>query len=80
MTTHERINPAFILAAARVEMARFGFDQNQNPHPIFCRLARLRTTPAPSRKVLAEIDRIEAEIERSMVEAEAEAQARYNAG
>lgn len=64
---------------ARHEMSRFGFCQNQEPHPIFERLAKLRNTYAPSRKVLREIEAIEREIEQSMDDAEAAYQAKLDA-
>ncbi len=55
---------------ARLEMSRFGFCQNQEPHEIFVRLAKLRNTARPSRAVERKIDAIEAEIEQSMLDAE----------
>lgn len=57
---------------ARNEMSRFGFCQDQEPHPIFHRLARLRNTVAPSRRVEREIEQVEREIEQSMDDAERE--------
>lgn len=63
---------------ARNEMGRFGFCQDQEPHPIFERLAALRNTERSGRKVEREIDAIEARIEQSMIDAEIEYQARMH--